>query len=770
MAEEDTAGATTQVAMQVNGMDCASCVAHVEKAARDVNGVVGCQVNLARGRAVVRFDPARTSAAVIASAINEAGYEAEPESALMSAAATESARLARHRREASAWFRRAMVGIALWLPVELAHWTATGAGFHSWHGPLDWVALVAGTIAILYIGWGFYAGALRGLRSGSANMDLLIAMGASVAYGYSLVAFTGYHAGWWTKLPALYFMESAGLLALISLGHWLESRARDAAGAAIHELLELAPSEALRVLPDSADATRFETVAVSTLQVGDRVLVRPGDRIPIDGEVVDGRSSVDESMLTGEPLPVARGVGEPVIGGTINHDGRLVVRATHVGSQTALSQIVEMVESAQGSKTPVQRLADRIAAIFVPAVLVIALLTAIGWFIYGSMYYESSAQTWGAVANAVCSVLIIACPCALGLAVPAAVMVGMGRGAHRGILIRDIDALQHAEKVTLVVLDKTGTITTGKPTVTRVVATEGAAEDEILRLAASAEAYSSHPLARSIVEAARARNLHVSEPDEFQSESGLGVVARFGKDTLLVGSESLLRRHGKLTSGFPPDLAQHTLVHVGWKLDSGKIERIGILVISDRIKEDSVAAVADLHAMGLKTMLLTGDNRAAAAAIARKVGIERFEAEVLPGGKADVVRALQSGKAVVAMVGDGVNDAPALAQADLGIALGSGSDIAKETGQIVLVSPSLAGIAMAIRLSRATMRKIRQNLFLAFIYNVLAIPLAAFGMLNPLIAAGAMAISDVSVLGNALLLKRARLESRTSAPVPPASK
>lgn len=746
--------------MHVEGMDCASCVAHVEKAARAVGGVTACQVSLARSRAVVDFDSSLTSPEVIAAAIEQAGYPSTPESEGSSAAAAEAARLARHREEAAAWFRRAMVGIALWLPVELLHWFIQIVGWHTWHAPLEWVALGAGTIAIFYIGWGFYAGAIRGLRSGAANMDLLIAMGASVAYGYSLIAFIGYHRDWWAKPESLYFMESAGLLALISLGHWLESRARDAAGAAIHQLLELSPTEAHRILPSSADASQTETVAVSLLEVGDRVLVRPGDRIPIDGVITDGRSSVDESMLTGEPLPVARAAGDEVIGGTINHEGRLVVKATRVGSHTALAQIVQMVETAQTSKTRVQHLADRIAGIFVPSVLGIALLTAIGWFIYGSAAYDSSARTWGAIANAVCSVLIIACPCALGLAVPAAVMVGMGRGAHRGILIRDIDALQHAEKVKLVVLDKTGTITTGRPMVSQIVAIGSSSEEEVLRLAASAEMFSAHPLAKSVVDAARGRKLHLSEPDEFRSESGLGIVARFGKDTLLVGSEALLRRHGTLTSGFPPHLADHTLVHVGWTASNGKVDRVGLIVIEDRVKEDSAAAIADLHAMGLTTMLLTGDNRAAAAAVAKKVGIERFHAEVLPGGKAEVVRQLQSEGNVVAMIGDGVNDAPALAQADLGVALGSGSDIAKETGQIVLVSPSLSGIATAIRLSRATMTKIRQNLFLAFIYNVLAIPLAAFGVLNPLIAAGAMALSDVSVIGNALLLRRTRIDRR----------
>lgn len=760
MSTTPSGSAALQVTIDVEGMDCASCVAHVEKAARNVSGVQQCQVNLALGRAMVAFDPQQTSAAVIADAINRAGYAASLDRGASPAQAEED-RLRRHHAEAASWMRRAVVGVALWLPIELAHWTAMLAGLHAWHRPLEWASLAAGTIAILYIGWGFYAGAIKGLRARAANMDCLIAMGASVAYGYSLVAFVGALLGWWPQPDSLYFMESAGLLALISLGHYLESRARDAAGSAIHGLLQLAPSVALRQGDGNGD---FVEVPVSQLLTGDRVLVRPGDRVPIDGVVVEGRSSVDESMLTGEPLPVTRSIDDEVIGGTINHDGRLIVRATRVGAETALSQIVQLVETAQSSKTPVQKLADRIAGIFVPAVLGIALVTALGWFIFGFAHYGNSAQTWANVANAVCSVLIIACPCALGLAVPAAVMVGMGRGAGRGILIRDIDALQHAEKIQLVVLDKTGTITTGKPTVQRIITIGDTSEMDVLRYAAAAELYSAHPLARSIVQAAKARQLEIPEPDGFTTEAGLGVIATLGDKTLLVGSEVLLRNHGKLTAGYPAEEAGNTLVHVAWKHADGRVERFGLLVIADRLKEDSIEAVAELHAMGLSVVLLTGDNRAAAATIARKVGIDQFHADVRPDQKADVIRKLQESGRVVAMVGDGINDAPALAQADLGIALGSGSDIAKETGQIVLVSPSLKGIAMAIRLSRATMTKIRQNLFLAFIYNVLAIPLAAFGVLNPLIAAGAMALSDVSVIGNALLLRRTRIEQIASAP------
>ena len=495
------------------------------------------------------------------------------------------------------------------------------------------------------------------------------------------------------------------------------------------------------------------------VEKGDRLLVRPGDRVPVDGMVMEGRSDVDESMISGEPLPVAKGAGDSVIGGTVNGGGRLTIRATRVGSETALAQIVQLVESAQSSKPPVQRLADRISAVFVPAVLGIALVTGIGWYVYGSLNGWPSGAIWGQIAKAVCSVLIIACPCALGLAVPATLMVGIGRGARRGILIRDIDALQSAERIDTVVLDKTGTVTEGKPAVVSVHATDGALPDEVLRLAAGAEQFSEHPLARAIVTHARQRKLDVPDPDDFASEAGYGVVATIEGRKVLVGNPSLLRRHGAFGASeempLPPG---HTLVHVAAGAD-GAAKLLGAIALADRVKADSAAAIRELHALKLRIVLLTGDNRAAALAIAQQVGIDDVRAEVKPPEKAQAIRELRAaGQSRVCMVGDGINDAPALATADLGIAIGSGSDIAKETGGIVLVSGSLHGIATAIRLSRATMWKIRQNLFFAFIYNVLAIPLAALGLLNPLIAAGAMALSDVTVLGNALLLRRTKID------------
>ena len=765
-------------------MDCASCVAHVTKAAKSLPGVRKADVNLSRGRAVVEFDPQAVQPDEIASAISKAGYLTTPQNQHHDPAAAEEQRLEHQRQHAREWFRRAMLGIILWLPVELTHWLLPLFGVHPrHHGPgwMDWLSFATATLAIVFIGGGFYGSAWKALLRRTTNMDTLIAMGASVAYGYSLVALAGAVLERWT-MPSLYFMEATGLLALISLGHWLEARARDQAGSAIRQLLNLTPAVALRIerrdppsrqkialavvgggpysVPAGANEDesnlQFVEVAVSQLIVGDWILIRPGDRISVDGRVVSGRSDVDESMITGEPLPVLRQQNDEVIAGTLNQTGRLIIDATKVGSETALAQIVQLVETAQNSKPPVQRLADQISAIFVPSVLVIGAITGIGWYLHGSAQGWPAGDTWAIIARSVCSVLIIACPCALGLAVPVVLMVGTGRGAQRGILIRDIEALQNAERISIVVLDKTGTITRGRPVVVEVVVNDGVTQDELLRLAASAEQFSEHPLARSILDMARERGVGAGEPESFEYEPGLGVVANVEGRTLVVGNEALIVKHGGVAT--QPGMNGHrSVVHVARKETEGKLVRLGSLLIDDEIKPDSRAAIAELHRMGLKTILLTGDNAAAANAIAQAVGIDDVRADVRPGQKADVIREL-SRNAKVAMVGDGVNDAPALAAAHLGIAIGSGSDIAKETGGIVLVSGSLGGIVTALRLSRATMTKIRQNLFLAFVYNVLAIPLAALGLLTPLLAAGAMALSDVTVIGNALLLRRSKID------------
>jgi P-type Cu+ transporter len=761
MTDHRAAVGKQSAALSVGGMNCASCVSHAEKAARAVNGVQAVEVNLARGRATVTFDPRATTPEAIAAAVTAAGYPSEPEAAGADRAAAENERLRRQAAHTRRWLWRALLGAALWLPVEATHWALHLGGRHAgdW---LDWVALVTAAVALIFVGSGFYRNAWAALRRGTTDMDVLIAMGASVAFLYSLVAFLGFQAGAWTTLPDLYFMEATGLLALISLGHWLEARARQSAGRAISELLQLAPATAWRLGvgadgPFAPPPPPPVEVPVDALQPGDRVLVRPGDRVPIDGVVVEGGSSVDESMLTGEPLPVARAAGDEVIGGTLNVDGRLVVRVTRVGAGTALAQIIALVEKAQAAKPPVQRLADRVAAVFVPAVLGIALATGVVWYVVGARAGWEQAVLWSRLANAVCSVLIIACPCALGLAVPAALMVGTGLGARRGILLRDLDALERAGHIQLVVLDKTGTVTSGRPVVARVEGFGGIDADTVLRLAAAAEQSSGHPLAVAVVAAARARGLTLPKAEAFRDEPGLGVHATVEGRPLVVGSEALARREaapGVEDTAVTAE-AEGTVVcvaEVGGAL-------LGQLVIADEVRPDAAAAIARLHAAGLRTVLLTGDREAPARAVAARVGITDVRAQVAPAGKRAAIAELQQGGRVkVAMVGDGVNDAPALAQADLGIAIGGGADVAKETGGIVLVGGSLLLVPAAVALSRATMRCVRQNLFLAFVYNVLAIPLAACGLLNPLIAAAAMALSDVTVIGNALRLRWARLD------------
>ncbi len=796
MTDTDTDTATiTDTALNVTGMDCASCVAHVEKALKSVDGVVAAEVNLARGRATVKFDPGATNPQSLAEAVSQSGYPTQPELSNAGPAA-EQERLKRQTREATAWFRRATVGVILWLPLEAAHWLREifGDAHHAMmpaqQDSMTLIALITSTLAIVYVGGKFYRSAFSALRRSTTNMDVLIAMGASVAYFYSLALLVGGYVGLWTPPNGgrLFFMEATGLLALISLGHWLEARARQSAGSAIRDLLDLTPATARRIEFKPAAPSQFVAVGVVNGPTGrapvdtnsekelhlvevpvadlvklDEVIVRPGERIPTDGVIVHGASAIDESMITGEPLPVTRTHGEKVIGGTLNREGALRIRVTQIGSETALAQIVKLVETAQSSKPPVQKLADKISAVFVPTVLVIALVTGIAWYAYGVSTGMAREAMWTELANAVCSVLIIACPCALGLAIPAALMVGTGRGAKRGILLRDIDALQKAEHIDTIVLDKTGTVTLGRPQVNRVQPNDGMAEDELLRLAGGVEKFSEHPLAKAIVEFAGTRGISLPNPERFNSDPGFGAIANVDGRTLLVGNARLIEKHrgigrrAVLGAIDEEQSTKQTLVHIA-ELQNDMIVPLGVISLTDTIKPDSVAAVKSLQQRGLRTVLLTGDHAAAAEAVGKEVGIDQIHAGVLPTGKADVIRQLQASGRSVAMVGDGINDAPALAQANLGIAIGSGSDIAKETGDIVIVSGSLHGIATAIGLSRATMRVIRQNLFFAVIYNVVAIPLAATGHLTPLIAAAAMALSDVTVLGNALRLRKMKID------------
>ncbi len=744
---------TSEVALDVTGMDCASCMSHVTKAALAVPGVSKAQVNLARGRAVVQFDAGQTNPEAIAAAVTEAGYPTQAPQAEVDASQAEQLRLDRQLAHEQGWFKRAMLGAALWLPVEVLHWSLVLAGQHHLRW-MDGLAFVTSSLAMVLVGGAFYRNAFAALKRKTTDMDVLIAIGASVAYGYSVLGLGGALAGWWARPEHVYFMEAAGLLALISFGHYLEARARQSAGRAIHELMQLVPATALLLDDGAADDLRHQAIPLAQVKVGDALLVRPGDRIPTDGVVLRGKSSVDEAMMTGESVPVLRQAGDVLIGGTVNQDGQLIMQATGVGAQTALAQIVAMVETAQNSKPPVQQLADRISAVFVPAVLAVALLTGIGWLVAGQMNHWEAAVTWGKLANAVCSVLIIACPCALGLAVPAALMVSTGMGAKRGILLRDMDALQQAERISVVVFDKTGTLTAGKPEVVAQVPAQGQREEELLRLAASVGQGNSHPLAQALVNAAKTRGLALNPASDALNIPGEGMSATVAGEKVQVGSPAWMAQLGhaipaELQSAASAAGTDHTWI---WLAQAGR-GILGSIALADPIKPEAAAAVANLRRMGIRSVLLTGDHPGAAARIAKQAGIDIFEAQVKPAGKKQWIEAAQAKGETVAMVGDGINDAPALAQADLGIAIGSGADVAKETGAVVLVGHSPLLVPAAIHLSRSTMRCIRQNLFLAFIYNILAIPLAAFGLLNPLVAAACMALSDVTVIGNALRLR-----------------
>lgn len=742
----------------VTGMDCASCVRHVEKAIRTLPGVQDVNVNLAQGKARVMFDATQVTTDAIARAATDAGYPSTVPTDNIDADRKQHADA--HDEHARQWKRRAIVGVILWAPAELIHQITTWTHPHAHHGItwMTWLGLITSTIAIAFIGSAFFRSALAAARRKTTNMDTLISLGASVAYGYSLVSLIGAIAGAWTLPEHLYFVEATALLALISVGHWLETRARDRAGAAIRQLLELAPETAWRlparkkrllslgvIQPNKVAPDAEQEVPVRDLLLGDRVLVKPGMRVPIDGEVEAGTSSVDESMLTGEPLPVTRSPGDKVFGGTLNRDGALTIRVTAIGADTALAQIIQLVDNAQNAKPPVQQLADRISAVFVPVVLLIALLVGAGWLAYGTSMGWDGRDTWGQIAKTVCSVLIIACPCALGIALPAALMVSTGWGAKHGILIRSLDSLQRGERVKIVVLDKTGTITQGRPRVESIQLADEAFERELLYLAGSAEMQSEHPLGRAIVEAAREKGIELHAPDAFSNEPGIGVHATVRGRRVFVGRDLALST--SVSSG------------VGVYLVSEQNQKrlLGTIRLTDTIRPDSAEAIARLNALGVRVVMLTGDHAESAQSVAAAVGIDRVVAGVKPDGKAATIaelkRELGPGEAIV-MVGDGINDAPALASADLGIAVGSGSDIAKQSAGIVLVGNSLHGAADAIELSKLTMKKIRQNLFWAFFYNVLAIPAAAMGVLSPKIAAAAMAASDVTVIGNALLIRR----------------
>jgi Cu+-exporting ATPase len=732
-----TSSAPNGITLQVKGMTCASCVTRVEKALRKVPGVTSAVVNLATEKATVHA-LSSVPAAALTLAIEKAGYAAAD---VTDAPAAPSRRLPN-------WWPIAL-GAVLTLPLVLPMLLQL-AGV-DWMLP-GWAQFALATPVQFWLGWRFYRAGWKAVRARAGNMDLLVALGTSAAYGLSLYLLLG-HAEHGT--PHLYFEASAAVITLVLLGKWLEGRAKHQTADAIRALNALRPTTA-RV---RRGRTEVE-VPVEQLQLGELVVVRPGDRVAVDGQVVEGRSHVDESLITGESRPVAKGGGDPVIGGSINAEGLLVVRITAVGTETSLARIVRMVESAQAAKAPIQRVVDRVSAVFVPVVLIVALATFLGWMAYAGDWERS-------LINAV-AVLVIACPCALGLATPTAIMAGTGVAARRGILVKDAQALELAHAVTVVAFDKTGTLTEGKPALVAVEAAAGVDRSEVSSLAAALQRTSTHPLALAVLEKARAEEWVVPQAHGAKALPGRGVEGRIGGQTVMLGSSRLLQELGVEPGALAVEAARLEAQGktLSWLVrDAGAGPALlGLLAFGDNLKPFSGQAVARLHELGIRTVMLTGDNRGAADTVGRQLGIEDVRAEVLPGDKAAVVRELRHAGEVVAFVGDGLNDGPALAAASVGLAMATGADVATETAGVTLMRGDPRLVADALDVSRSTYSKIKQGLFWAFAYNVLGIPLAALGLLSPMIAGAAMAFSSVSVVMNALTLRR----WRGSAGSPPA--
>lgn len=718
---------STTFDLPISGMTCASCAGRVERALGKVPGVQSVSVNLANERAHVevlgQMDPG-----VLIAAVDKAGYTATlPQSETV----TETNQAQRLHRERWSLLLAITLALPLVLPMLLEPF-----GLH-WMLPA-WVQFALATPVQFIFGARFYIAAWKAVRAGAGNMDLLVAIGTSAGYGLSIYEWLTAPVG---TMPHLYFEASAVVIALVLLGKYLESRAKRQTASAIRALEALRPERAIRVFEG-----REEDVAITALKLDDLVLVKPGERFPVDGEVVDGQSHADEALISGESLPVPKQPGDKVTGGAINGEGRLLVRTQALGAESVLARIIRLVEDAQAAKAPIQKLVDKVSQVFVPSVLVLALITLVGWWLYGA-----SLET--AIINAV-AVLVIACPCALGLATPTAIMAGTGVAARYGILIKDAEALERAHAVSAVVFDKTGTLTSGAPKITHLAAVDGN-EDLLLQQAGALQRGSEHPLAKAVLEACKEKGLDVADVSASQSLTGRGIAGTLDGRQLALGNRRMLDENG-LSPGELAESAQAWEAEgrtLSWLIEQGAQPRVlGLFAFGDTLKPGALEAVEQLKFQHISSHLLTGDNRGSARVVALALGIDDVHAEVLPADKAATVVELKK-TGVVAMVGDGINDAPALAAADIGIAMGGGTDVAMHAAGITLMRGDPRLVPAALEISRKTYAKIRQNLFWAFVYNLIGIPLAAFGLLNPVLAGAAMALSSVSVVSNALLLK-----------------